>query len=77
MGIKWEQADLANPSNDLCTKINGVYVDVVGSLNGQWHCLWGTTQRFGPFATRSLAVAWFDGALSDLRNGRMPANAPN
>jgi hypothetical protein len=34
--INWDQEDLKDPKNDLCTKVNGKYVDVVQSFNGTW-----------------------------------------
>lgn len=75
MPIRWKKSDLADPANDLCTRINGVYADVVRSFSGEWSCLWDSTRRFGPFPTRDAAVAWFDVAVADLRKGRTPTNA--
>ncbi len=41
--IAWNKEDYADPKNDLCIKINGVYIDIVHSYDGTWtvfydHC---------------------------------------
>lgn len=36
MKINWPLEDLDDPENDLCTIVNGKYVDIVQSYTGTW-----------------------------------------
>ena len=75
MAIRWAKCELAEPTFDLSTRVNGVWADIVGSVDGHWYCLWNTVQRFGPFVSRDAALAWFDLAVVNLRKGRTPVVA--
>lgn len=73
MRIHWNQNDLIDPKNDLCTCINGVYADIIrNEIDNSWHCLWNSCQRFGPFDTRDKAIIWFDSVVKDLKLGKVP-----
>lgn len=77
MGIKWPKSQLRQAENDLCTRVGGTYADIVRCDGSNlWTCLWDSKSRFGPFMSRDAAVLWFDGAVSDLRDGREPVNLP-
>lgn len=72
MKIHWNQNDLTDPKNDLCTCIDGVYLDIIrNDVNDSWHCLWDSRQRFGPFDTREQAIIWFDSAIEELKRGKI------
>lgn len=68
--IEWDQEDLADPENDLCSKVNGKYVDVVQSFNNTWWPMYDNEHildRDGNegFSTREDAMKFLENFLSE------------
>jgi hypothetical protein len=68
--IKWPDID---KPYDLCTRINGIYADIMSAQSG-WYCLWDNRFRVSGFANRPAAIAWFDKNIADLKRGRIPSD---
>jgi hypothetical protein len=68
--IIWPKEDLADPKNDLCTKVNGKYVDIVQSYNNTWWPMYDNEhilQRGGNdgFLTREEAIKFLENYLKN------------
>jgi len=68
--IAWDQEDLADPNNDLCTKVNGKYGDIVQSYNNTWWPMYDNEhilERNGNegFLTREDAIKFLENFLAE------------
>jgi hypothetical protein len=68
--IIWDQEDLADPKNDLCSIYNGKYVDIVYSYKGTWSVMFDNKHiidRNNPdeFSTREDAIKFLENFLAE------------
>jgi hypothetical protein len=71
--IIWDQEDLTDPKNDLCSIYNGKYVDIVQDFNNTWWPMYDHDRVYQPIdpydrlglPTREDAIKFLENFLAE------------